>query len=50
MDKGLQIKELTKLIGVTPDTVINWEIRGVKPRWKYLKRLGKILNISIELI
>ena len=34
MDNGLQIKELAKLIGVTPDTVINWEIRGVGPRKK----------------
>ncbi|MBU4313165.1 MAG: helix-turn-helix transcriptional regulator [Candidatus Omnitrophica bacterium] len=50
MDKGLRIKELARLIGVTPDSVINWEKRGVKPRWKYLKRLGKILSISIELI
>jgi DNA-binding transcriptional regulator YiaG len=31
MDAGLQIKELAGMLGVTEDTVINWEIRGMKP-------------------
>ncbi len=31
MDIVLQIKELASLIGVTEDTVINREIRGIKP-------------------
>jgi DNA-binding transcriptional regulator YiaG len=31
MDAGLRIKELASLIGVTEDTVINWEMRGIKP-------------------
>ena len=33
MDAGLQIKELAEIIGVTPDTVINWELRGIRP-WR----------------
>ena len=33
MDAGFQINELVELIGVTQDTVINWEIRGIRP-WK----------------
>ena len=31
MDKGLKIKELAEQIGVTEDTVINWEKRGIGP-------------------
>ena len=30
IDTALKIKELTALIGVTQDTVINWELRGMK--------------------
>jgi DNA-binding transcriptional regulator YiaG len=33
MDAGLLFKEFTALIGVTEDTVINWEVRGMKP-WR----------------
>lgn len=34
MDNGLNIRKLAALIGVTEDTVINWEIRGRKPmKW-----------------
>ncbi|MBL7131138.1 MAG: helix-turn-helix transcriptional regulator [Candidatus Omnitrophica bacterium] len=44
MDKGLEIKELAELIGVTPDSVINWEIRGVKPREESLKKLTRTLD------
>ncbi|MBC8473995.1 MAG: helix-turn-helix transcriptional regulator [Candidatus Omnitrophica bacterium] len=44
MDKRLEIKELAELIGVTPDSVINWEIRGVKPREESLKKLTRTLD------
>ncbi len=30
MDAGMQIKELASKVGVTKDTVINWESRGMK--------------------
>ena len=43
MDNGLEIKELAEIIGVTEDTVINWEIRGIRPREKAYKRLRKNL-------
>ena len=28
MDAGMQTRELAGLLGVTPDTAINWELRG----------------------
>jgi len=46
IDKGFKIKALAKIIGVTPDSVINWEIRGIKPRNKVYKRLKEILFSS----
>jgi len=47
MDKGLQIKESAEMFGVTEYTVINWEIRGIKPRRKYQKKIRKVLNINL---
>ncbi len=32
MGKNMLIREFAEQIGVTEDTVINWEIRGMKPR------------------
>jgi hypothetical protein len=43
MDAGLQIKELAKAPGVTPDSIINWEIRGTRPTKKNLERLTNAL-------
>lgn len=43
MDRGMLISELAKLIGVSEDTVTNWELRGRKPRGKSLERLREIL-------
>ncbi len=45
MDMGLKIKEFSEIIGVTPDSIINWEIRGVKPRKRYLQKAKTVLNI-----
>ena len=39
MDKGLMIKGLAEQLGVTDDTVINWEIRGMKPQGKSMGRV-----------
>jgi len=39
MDKGLHIKKLANIIGVTSDSVINWEIRGRKPQGRNMERL-----------
>ena len=44
MDKRLMIKELAALVGVSPDTVINWELRRVRPMGKSLKRLQETLE------
>lgn len=39
MDRGLYIRELANRLGVTSDTIINWEIRGIKPSAANLKKL-----------
>ena len=44
MDKGLMIKELAEQIGVTEDTVINWEIRSIKPEEKNFERVREFLE------
>lgn len=44
MEKGLLIRELAALVGVTADTVINWELRGVKPMGRSLRRLQEALE------
>jgi DNA-binding transcriptional regulator YiaG len=43
MDKGLLIRELAERLGVSEDTVINWEVRGVRPNSAMHKRLNIIL-------
>jgi len=44
MDKGLLIRELAEQIGVTEDTVINWEVRGRKPVGRNMERVGEFLS------
>ena len=46
MDKGFFIKDLAKMIGVTPNTIINWEKRDVKPCDKYARKIEKITSIG----
>ena len=46
MDLALGIKELAKLIKVTSDTIINWELRDVKPTYKNLTMVKKLLNLQ----
>jgi len=36
MGKNMLIREFAEQIGVTEDTVINWEIRGMKPNKRCL--------------
>jgi DNA-binding transcriptional regulator YiaG len=51
MDSGLQIKELAKIVGVTEDTLINWETRGVSPSSKNSERVKNWMkNASIGAI
>jgi len=45
MDKNMLIRELAELIGVTPDTVINWEKRGMKPSGKYLQAIESFIEV-----
>jgi DNA-binding transcriptional regulator YiaG len=48
MDAGLQVKELAEILGVTPDTVINWELRGIKPRGKKIREnIRTIINVPV---
>ncbi|MCP4373292.1 MAG: hypothetical protein GY797_35075 [Deltaproteobacteria bacterium] len=37
MDAGIQIKELAAMVGVTEDTVINREFRGMRPQRKEVR-------------
>jgi DNA-binding transcriptional regulator YiaG len=46
MDLGLQIKELAKLVHVTCDTIINWELGNVKPSGKNLRMVKKFLELE----
>ena len=45
MDRRLMIKELAALVGVSEDTVINWELKGVKPKSEQFKRMREVLGI-----
>ena len=49
MDAGLQIKELADEIGVNEMSVINWELRGMMPRYpeKVLGRLPSIQGLEL---
>ena len=46
MDLGLKIKELAELINVTSDTIINWELRNVKPSKINLRTVKKFLELE----
>ena len=39
IDTSLLIKELAHELGVSQDTVINWEIRGMKPAARNLRKV-----------
>lgn len=47
MDKGLLIRELAALVGVSADTIINWERRSVRPKASVLDRLGAVLQLNL---
>jgi DNA-binding transcriptional regulator YiaG len=48
MDAGLQIKELAEMLGVTPDTIINWELRRMNPRGKKIREnIRTIINVPV---
>ena len=43
MDAGLQIKELASMIGVSKDSVSNWEIRGMRPGPWNLEKVVEVI-------
>ncbi len=45
MDLGLQIKELAQFLSVTQDTIINCELRNVKPSRRNLEKVHKFLGM-----
>jgi len=45
MDRRLMIKELAEIVGVSEDTVINWEKRSTQPTRKSLAALQATLGI-----
>lgn len=48
MDKGLMIKELASQLGVTEDTVINWEIRDIKPVGRNFEAVKRFLELQVS--
>ena len=48
MDKGLLIREFAEQIGVTEDTVINWEIRERKPHGEYFEKVKDLLSLKFS--
>ena len=44
MDAGLKIKELANMLGVSEDTVINWEVRGITPTSQNLKEVKALFR------
>ena len=44
IDSGLQIKEFAQIVGVTEDTIINWEKRNIKPLPRHFQSLKNILK------
>lgn len=54
MDKGLLIRELATQLGVTEDTIINWEVRDIKPAGRNLERVRGFIeggyNLKTQII
>jgi len=46
-EKGLLIKELAKQLGVTEDTVINWEKRGRKPAKRHIRKIMDLFTDAL---
>jgi len=51
MDARLQIKELARMLGVTASTVINWELRGMRPmRREVIEKVNGFICEILDLI
>jgi DNA-binding transcriptional regulator YiaG len=46
-DNGIITKDLAKMLGVSEDTVRNWERRRIMPSPRYMESLKRICNIPI---
>lgn len=46
--KGLSQEELSEKIGVTRQTISNWELNETQPNPEQLKLLSKSLNVSVD--
>lgn len=46
--KGFSQEELAEYIGVTRQTISNWELGSTSPNPEQLKLLSKVLNISVD--
>lgn len=45
MDKGMTLKEVAALFGVTDTAVINWEIRGKIPMGENMEKVKLLLGL-----
>lgn len=48
VNSGLSQKEAAKKLGVADSTLYKWESGKHKPNLKYLDRIEKVFNISID--
>ncbi|WP_287776458.1 helix-turn-helix transcriptional regulator [Megamonas sp.] len=46
--KGYSVKYISNLLGITPNTYAGYEIRGREPKYKTLRKLSDILDVSID--
>lgn len=47
-EKGLSMKELSLLLGVSDCAISNWENRINEPKASYLLQLSKFFNVSVD--
>jgi DNA-binding transcriptional regulator YiaG len=45
-DNDLIIKDLAKMLGVSGDTVRNWEVRGIMPSKEHMESIRNICQIT----
>lgn len=49
MDRGLLQKEVAEIIGVTEDTITNWENDRCQPYYIYTDKIKSFLNLELVL-
>lgn len=47
-NKGLSLRELSKKIQMTPNTIYRWEAGDFFPKPKNLKRLSEVLEVPVS--